>query len=56
MTFNPRPTVEQPDLEAILEAALLDGENDTTDGCAVPEVDGSCQHGYPTWVRYLGLA
>ena len=49
----PAPTVEEPDDEQI-ETWLMDDVCEATDGCLV-EPDGTCPHGYPSWLRYLGL-
>lgn len=50
----PEPTVDQPDDEEI-EVMCESGVADSTDGCAGIELDGTCQHGYPSWPMYLGL-
>ena len=50
----PVPTVEEPDDEQI-EAWIMDIDIcEATDGCPI-EPDGVCLHGYPSWLRYLGL-
>jgi len=47
------PTVPQPSLEQLMEWESQDGSCEATDGCWV-EPDGHCEHGYPSWLRYLG--
>ena len=37
-----------------LEEWCFDGVAEALDGCPV-EVDGSCPHGLPSWLRALGL-
>jgi hypothetical protein len=50
----PLPTVDEPDDDQI-ETWLMDVELcEATDGCQT-EPDGICPHGYPSWLRYLGL-
>ena len=49
----PTPTVEEPDDDQI-EAWLMDDIAEATDGCQV-ELDGTCPHGHPSWLRRLGL-
>jgi hypothetical protein len=50
----PIPTVDQPNDDQ-LEAWLMDVEVcESTDGCPV-DMDGTCPHGFPSWLRYLGL-
>lgn len=51
-TGYPKPTVEEPTLDQIMEWSN-DGECETTDGCIV-EPDGTCEHGHPSWMLYLG--
>lgn len=46
------PTVDQPDIDELADMADA-GIVDATDGCQV-EPDGECQHGYPSWLLYLG--
>lgn len=50
----PEPTVEKPDLDTLIEWAM-EGECEATDGCFPVEPDGFCEHGYPSWLVYLGL-
>ena len=49
----PQPTVEQPDIETLMEWSD-DGECEATDGCWV-EPDGTCEHGHDSWMVYLGM-
>ena len=50
----PKPTVEEPTMDE-LEDMVFDVEMPTaTDGCII-DPDGICQHGYPSWLLYLGL-
>ncbi len=49
----PSPTEPEPRMD-ILEQWMLDGVAEATDGCTV-EPDGTCEHGHPSWLRYLGL-
>lgn len=49
----PPPTTMQPD-EATIEAWLTYDDCQATDGCFVEESE-VCQHGYPSWPRYLRL-
>jgi hypothetical protein len=37
-----------------LEGMLCDGIVEALDGCSV-EPDGTCHHGYPSWLIALGL-
>lgn len=48
----PRPTRQQPSMKA-LEHMAFDGVARATDGCQV-EPDGTCPHGYPSWLMQLG--
>ncbi len=48
-----KPTIEEPSLEELQEW-VLNGECEATDGCWV-EPDGICNHGYVSWLLYLGL-
>ena len=50
---GPAPTTPVPDLET-LESWLWDAVVEATDGCLV-EPDGTCPHGYPSWLIELGL-
>jgi hypothetical protein len=49
----PAPTVEEPDIEGLMEMAD-EGGCEATDGCWV-EPDGVCEHGHPSWLRYHGM-
>ena len=49
----PTPTVKQPSISS-LEKMLSDGICKATDGCRV-EPDGTCPHGYPSWIMELGF-
>lgn len=48
----PKPKRKQPSI-ATLEKYTYDSVCPATDGCRV-EPDGICQHGYPSWLIYLG--
>lgn len=50
----PEPTEESPDLDTLIEWAN-DGECEATDGCFPVELDGFCEHQYPSWLLHLGL-
>jgi hypothetical protein len=47
------PTTTQPSDEQ-LERWFDDGVCMATDGCWV-EPDGTCPHGHPSWLLYLGM-
>ena len=49
----PEPTESEPDFET-LSYWTMDGVCDATDGCRV-EPDGTCPHGYPSWLMYLEI-
>lgn len=49
----PKPTTPMPDVETLIEWECGD-DYEATDGCIV-EPDGVCEHGYPSWLLYLGL-
>jgi hypothetical protein len=49
----PEPTMEQPEIEELIEMES-DGGCDATDGCWV-EPDGVCEHGHPSWLLYMGM-
>lgn len=49
----PKPTVPQPEIEELQEMTDY-GSCEATDGCDV-EPDGECEHGYPSWLVYLGM-
>jgi len=49
----PKPTEDEPSVDTIMEWMDESG-CEATDGCWV-EPDGVCQHGYPSWLLYLGL-
>lgn len=53
MEQYPEPTVEQPDDGDFEEWMSGEGGCEATDGCWV-EPDGTCPHGYPSWLLYLG--
>lgn len=40
--------------EKTLRHWMFDGVAKALDGCRV-EPDGSCQHGYPSWLRAMGI-
>ena len=50
----PEPTVDQPDIDILMEWEFTD-DYEATDGCSPIEPDGVCPHGYPSWILYLGL-
>ena len=50
----PTPTALEPDVETLWEMTWYD-EMEATDGCDGIEVDGYCEHGHPSWMRWLGL-
>lgn len=50
----PQPTVEEPDLETLEEWLFEDGGCESTDGCFC-DPDGTCPHGFPSWLLQLGL-
>ncbi len=52
MTRWPKPTVV-PDTED-MEDMMYDSVCAATDGCIV-EPDGTCEHGYPSWLLYWNL-
>ena len=49
----PEPTVEEPDLETLIEW-MKEGMCEATDACIV-EADGTCPHGHRSWLLHLGL-
>ena len=49
----PEPIGDRPAMED-MKAWEEEGGCEATDGCWV-EPDGVCQHGYPSWLLYLGL-
>lgn len=49
----PRPTASEPTVEEFTDY-VMNGGDTATDGCAV-EPDGVCEHGYPSWMLYLGF-
>lgn len=49
----PKPTTEQPTFE-LLEEWDKECRCEATDGCSV-EPDGICEHGYPSWLLFLGM-
>jgi hypothetical protein len=50
----PAPTTDAPDMDAIFDWLLMDGDCEATDGCFT-EPDGVCPHGYPSWPIQLGM-
>lgn len=48
----PEPLESEPDIKDLVEMEF-DGICCATDGCQV-EPDGVCEHGYPSWLLYLG--
>jgi hypothetical protein len=51
---SPAPTEPQPSMATLEDWAIWDGDCEATDGCRC-DPDGRCGHGYPSWLRYLGL-
>ena len=49
----PKPTTKQPTLKT-LDRWADSGYARATDGCRV-EPDGTCPHGHPSWLLYLGM-
>jgi len=49
----PAPTVDRPSIDQLTEWEA-EGGCEATDGCWV-ESDGRCEHGHPSWLRYLGM-
>ena len=47
------PTMKQPTIKQLMEW-MDSGKCKATDGCIV-EPDGTCEHGYPSWLLYGGL-
>ena len=47
------PTVPEPEVEDLVEWES-EGGCEATDGCYV-EPDGVCEHGYPSWLLWMGL-
>ena len=41
-------------METLQDWAIFDGDCEATDGCR-SDPDGYCEHGYPSWLLYLGL-
>jgi hypothetical protein len=50
----PAPTEPEPTEEDLTRWEFDEGECNATDGCWV-EPDGTCPHGHPSWMIYLGL-
>ena len=46
-------TARSPDVRDLVEG-MEGGGCETPDGCWV-EPDGTCQHGYPSWLIILGM-
>lgn len=56
MTRNslwPKPTKKEPRLKTMIKWEE-EGFCKATDGCKV-EPDGTCPHGHPSWMIYLGF-
>ncbi len=53
MTFSGGATTETPTPEQLIEWES-EGGSEATDGCWV-EVDGTCEHGKPSWFLVLGM-
>lgn len=51
MAKYPKPTTEQPNEDTLMEW-YGDSGCESTDGCWV-EPDGTCEHGYPSWMLQL---
>lgn len=49
----PAPTVPEPEVEDLVEWES-EGGCEATDGCYA-EPDGVCEHGYPSWLLWMGL-
>lgn len=49
----PEPTTDPPTYDELI-SMIMDGLCISTDGCKV-EPDGTCPHGYPSWLIQLGL-
>jgi hypothetical protein len=50
---EPENLLEMPSIED-LATWMEEGGCEATDGCWV-EPDGYCEHGFPSWLLYLGL-
>lgn len=50
----PAPTMNEPDVEQLIEWERDGGGCEATDGCWV-EPDGTCEHGHPSWLLEMGL-
>jgi hypothetical protein len=50
----PTPKEAPPDADELAEMDS-EGFSRATDGCGGIEMDGNCEHGYPSWFVYLGL-
>lgn len=50
----PEPTTEEPSEETLRSWAMDVDQPEATDGCII-EPDGTCEHGHPCWMLYLGL-
>lgn len=53
MDTSNRPTTPRPDPDTLREWQD-EGGCEATDGCWT-EPDGTCPHGQPSWLLYLGL-
>lgn len=51
----PRPTAPEPDPEQLIAMEMEETDYEATDGCGGIEPDGTCQHGYPSWLIEKGL-
>ena len=49
----PEPTDPEPEIGTLIRWEM-DGDNEATDGCRI-EPDGTCEHGHPSWLLYLGM-
>ena len=50
---SPDPTEQRPSARMLIEWENQ-GYCDATDGCQV-EPDGTCEHGYPSWLLHLRM-
>lgn len=50
----PKPTVEVPLPEDVMQDEFDRGAIEATDGCLV-EPDGVCPHGHVSWMLYWGI-
>jgi len=56
-TRSPNTETHLVPLAEDLIAGDWEGRNETTCkiGCEIAEPDGKCEHGFPTWLRHLGM-